>query len=73
MDMHIVKGKRVGELQDIYHKNSISVPKIIKKERVKGCVGKPKVLLQVLWEHVSVDTYCWERANTLPVSSPLGK
>ena len=34
-DISILKWKRLGELQDISHKNPISVTKIIRKESVK--------------------------------------
>ena len=55
VDMSVLKGERVGELQDISHEILTSVTNIINKKRVKGWMGKPKGLLQVLWEHVFVD------------------
>ena len=36
-----MKGKKVGGLQNISRKNSISVTNIIRKERVKGYMGIP--------------------------------
>ena len=52
-----MKGKRVGKLQDIDLKSSIYVKNRIRKDRVKGGMGKPKLLLQVLWKHVFMGTY----------------
>ena len=46
--MYVVKGNRVGDLQDISHENLISVTEIIRKKRVKSWMGNPKGLIQVL-------------------------
>ena len=51
-----MKEKRVGDLQDISHKNSISVTNRISKERVKLYMGNQNGIMQVLWEHVFMDT-----------------
>ena len=51
-----MKGERVGDMQDLFCRNFISVTKIISKERVKVYMGKPKGLLKVLWELVSMGT-----------------
>ena len=49
VDRSVVQGERVGELQDITHNYIyISVTKIKIKDRVKGWIGKPQVILQVL-------------------------
>ena len=56
MDIYVVKGKRVGKIHDIAHKNSIYVTKITRKERVKVWMGKPKGLMHVLWKRVFMDT-----------------
>ena len=48
-------GNRVGDLQDIACKKLIYATKRIRKERVKGWMGNPKELLQVLWEHVFME------------------
>ena len=55
MGIYALKGKRVGELQDISRKNLISVIKRIRKERVKVWIGKLKGILQVLWKRVFMD------------------
>ena len=55
VDVSVVKEKRVGDMQDILRKNSISVTKIIRKERVKIWMGNPKGLLQVLQERIFMD------------------
>ena len=47
--MSVVKGKRVGEHQDIACKTFIYVTNKIGKEMVKGFIGKPKLLLRVFW------------------------
>ena len=60
MYMHVVKGKRVGDLQDISYENSISITNIVRKGKVKLCMSNPKVLLQVLWERVFMDTSRYE-------------
>ena len=60
MYMHVVKGKRVGDLQDISYENSISITNIVRKGKVKLFMSKPKVLLQVLWERVFMDTSRYE-------------
>ena len=49
MGISVVKGNMVGDLHYIPCKNSISVKNIMIKERVKVYMGKPRVLLQVLW------------------------
>ena len=54
--MTVVKGKRVGELQDIYREKLISVTNIIRKKRVKGWMVKPKEIIQELWEYGFMDT-----------------
>ena len=56
VDMSVVKGKRVGELNYIAREHLISVTNIINKERVKVWTGKTKGLMQVLWEHIFTDT-----------------
>ena len=56
MYMSAVMGKRVGKLQDIPRENSVYVTKRISKEREKAWMGKPKVILQVLWERGFMDT-----------------
>ena len=48
MDMSVVKGNKIGEMQDIYRGNLISATKIISKEMVKVWMVKSKGLLQVL-------------------------
>ena len=45
VDIYLVKGNRVVELQDIDRKKYISVTKIIRKERVKVWMGKTKILM----------------------------
>ena len=57
MDISVMKGKRVCKLQDIDLKNSIYVTNRISKERVKGGMGKPKVLLKVLRKRIFMGTY----------------
>ena len=52
VDIYLVKGNRVVELQDIDRKKYISVTKIIRKERVKVWMGKTKILMQTLFEKV---------------------
>ena len=42
----------MGELQDISCKKPISVTKRISNKRVKGYMGNPEGLMQVLWECV---------------------
>ena len=47
VDISVVKGKWVGYMQDISHdRKYISVQIILRKERVKGYMVKPKGLLQ---------------------------
>ena len=54
--MSIVREKSLGQMQDNDRKNSISVINIIRKERVKGWISKPKGVMQVLWKCVFLDT-----------------
>ena len=54
--MYVLKGERLGEMQNISHANLIYVTNIISKERVKVWMGNPKVLLQVLLERVFINT-----------------
>ena len=54
--MSEVNWKRVGELQGIARENLISVTNIIRDYSVKGWMGNPKLLLQVLWERGFMDT-----------------
>ena len=56
VDISVLKGTRVDELQDIRRKKYLSITKIIRKERVKVYMGNPKGLLQVLWECVFINT-----------------
>ena len=56
IDISIVKGNRVGQLQDVSHEKTIYVTKRIMKESVKVWMGKPKWILQVLWERIFMDT-----------------
>ena len=44
-------------MQDIYRGIFISVANRIRKRRIKGYMVKLKVLLQVFWERVFMDTY----------------
>ena len=55
LDMSIVKENISGELQDISCQNLTSTTNRIIKESVKVWMGNPKVLLQVLWEHVFME------------------
>ena len=55
-DMSKVKGKRVGDLQDISPGIFISLTKIISKERMKVLMANLKLFLRVLWERVIMDT-----------------
>ena len=59
MIIFVVKGKRVGELQDFPHKKSISVTNIIRREKVKGWMGNPKEFCRYygstyLWTHPKI-------------------
>ena len=40
VNMYVMKGNMVGELQDIHRGKLISVTKTISKERLKGCMVK---------------------------------
>ena len=55
-DMSKVKGKRVGDLQDISPGIFISLTKIISKERMKVLMANLKLFLRVLWERVIMYT-----------------
>ena len=46
--MYLVKGKRLGDMQDISCENVISITNIIMKEKVKVWTENPEVILQVL-------------------------
>ena len=50
------KGNRFGDLQDLATLNNVATIKLVQKERVKGWMGKPKGLLQKLWERGFIDT-----------------
>ena len=54
--MYVVKGKRVGDLQDISCVSLIYVEHKTRKEIVKVCMSKPNGLLKVLWECGFMDT-----------------
>ena len=56
VDISVVKGNMVGELQDIQHKHQISITNRIRKEKVKVYMGNQKVILQVLQERVFMET-----------------
>ena len=56
MVIYVVKCKRVVQLQDISHIKPISITNRIRGGRVKGCMGKPKGLLQLLWERICMYT-----------------
>ena len=49
-DMSIVKEKRVGKMQDVSHENYIPATNIIGEDRLSLWMGKPKGILQVLWQ-----------------------
>ena len=53
---YVVKLNRVIELQDIARETLISIKNIIRKERVKGWMGNPKVLLNIVREPGFTDT-----------------
>ena len=55
-DMSGLKSKKVSELQEIARGKGIAVTKRVRKEKVKGWMGKPKGLFQVLWERGFIDT-----------------
>ena len=50
-----MKGKRLGELQDIDHEKFTYVTNIIRGKGGKGLMGNPKGILQVLWERGFMD------------------
>ena len=52
-----MKGKRLGELQDISHENSISLTNRTGKERFKVWMGKIKLIPQLLWERYFMYTH----------------
>ena len=56
VDIFVVKGKRVGELQDTTLKKMISITNIIRMERVKVWMGDSKGLLQILRKRVFTET-----------------
>ena len=47
--MYLVKGKGLGDMQDISCENVISITNIIMKEKMKVRKENPEVILQVLW------------------------
>lgn len=51
-----LRGKRVADLKKMAEDIGIELNKIVRKEKVKGWMGKPKGLLQVLWERGFIDT-----------------
>ena len=51
-----LKGNRVGYMQDLATIINFATVKRVKKDRVKGWMGKPKGLLQILWERGHIDT-----------------
>ena len=48
--MASLKGKRVCDLKDLATLNSVVTVKPVQRERARGWMGKPKGLLQILWE-----------------------
>ena len=53
--MTSLKGNSVGDLQDLATIMNVATVKRVRKERVKGWMGKPKGLLQILWERLFFD------------------
>ena len=51
-----LRGRKVAELKVIAENYGIELRKMVRKEKVKGWMGKPKGLLQVLWERGFIDT-----------------
>ena len=45
-----LKGKRKGELQSLATLSSIDIQKTVETETTEGWLGKPKGVLQILWE-----------------------
>ena len=52
----VLKVKRVGYLQDLEMLNNVATVESLRKEIVKGLIGKPKILLHILCERIFVDT-----------------
>ena len=46
--MNVLKGKRVGNIQDLVTLKYVATVKGVRKESVKLWMGKPKGLLQIL-------------------------
>ena len=51
----ITPPKRVGNMQDLAMLKNVETVKRVKKERLKGWMGKPNCLLQILWESGFID------------------
>ena len=51
VDMSVVKGKMLGDLQDISCENLISITNRTRKEGAKVWMGETRGILKVLWEH----------------------
>ena len=56
VSMNRLKGKRVGNIQYLVTLKYVSTVKCVRKESVKVWMGKPKGILQVLWEHIFMET-----------------
>ena len=50
VSMTRLKVNRFDNLQDLATLKNVETVKCVRKERVKVCMGKPKGLLQILWE-----------------------
>jgi hypothetical protein len=51
-----MKGRKVLELKEMAREKGIELTKQVRREKVRGWMGRPKGLLQILWERGFIDT-----------------